>query len=555
MKAAVRHAEASRISSCAFADAVAGLSLQTYRSLCPEDLLRSYNQTVMSAFLVQNEDMSTHAEYRFPLTVVSIGVGTKFLPWNVLCDNKTQHVKLRHRLKDCHAEVLSRRGLLYYLLSECKIALAATGSVGGSKVVELRPDGMFVLRAGVRVHFYSSSSPCGNASVKKWAKGKGPTVYPHLSPSQYPDELHDRLHITARADGQVAVLLKRSRARAGMDPPASPNILKPSSHAEDKAIPPGTAAVSSGCGAIMTCSDKIAKWNAIGVQGGLLSTLFADPIYISTCTVGRKYSKPILQRALCCRLQDFQHPTLRHASKKRIRCAEISDEKAGESPPSLVCASEAPRYRTHHPVMLSTSVKFDDGVVLTGEVHGQEEGVIGAAFNQPMCLVWGRHLVDGAEAPESSLDIIDSRSGFVAQDTDCEEILFDSNYKVSKFSGCGLFREYLEVVELHKLLLSHPPKELAPSGHILLCIDRAAYSCEASTACLITFFYELNNLRSAVSSSADAILTTGNLPVLEHLANSFERWKFLATRSGISYFDARLQLISDPMLFGEWIIS
>ncbi|CAM9314203.1 unnamed protein product, partial [Ectocarpus fasciculatus] len=333
MKAAVRHAEADRVSSCAFADRVAELSLQQFRSACPEELKNTYKQTVIATFLMHNEDDSTAETMRMPLQVVSIGVGTKFLPWTYLAAEQTKPLKQRFRIKDCHAEVLARRGLQIYLLAECQRALGGVrDGTDTSLVVGVLPDGTFSLRPGVRLHFYSSSTPCGNSAIKKWAKGKKPTLYPDLAPHVFPLEAHNRMHVTARAEGQVALLVKRSRTIATTDASLEDSgSERVESHKIDidSVFPPGTASVDSCCGVIMTCSDKIAKWNALGVQGGLLSSLFRSPIYISTCTVGRKYSRPILERALCCRLQDF----------------------------------EKVLYQTHHPTMLSTSVKFDDSAI------------------------------------------------------------------------------------------------------------------------------------------------------------------------------------------------
>ena len=37
---------------------------------------------------------------------------------------------------------------------------------------------------------------------------------------------------------------------------------------------------------VMTCSDKILRWNALGIQGGLLSN-FLDPIYLNSIVIGK----------------------------------------------------------------------------------------------------------------------------------------------------------------------------------------------------------------------------------------------------------------------------
>ncbi|KIH42306.1 Adenosine-deaminase domain protein [Ancylostoma duodenale] len=70
----------------------------------------------------------------------------------------------------------------------------------------------------------------------------------------------------------------------------------------------------------MSCSDKMMRWNVLGVQGGLLS-LVLDPIYLSSVSIADKADQKRMERALFGRLEGFKPPAPFHLNQHYIgRC-------------------------------------------------------------------------------------------------------------------------------------------------------------------------------------------------------------------------------------------
>ena len=119
----------------------------------------------------------------------------------------------------------------------------------------------------------------------------------------------------------------------------------------DDWCPPGTTTVVTSKGSIHSCSDKLCRWNVLGIQGSLLFSLLQHPLYVSTLTVGRKFTECICRRAICCRLER------KISNKKKNKHSENRN---------------AP-FRIHHPTIMGTAVYMDEGAMESNtDVFGQD---------------------------------------------------------------------------------------------------------------------------------------------------------------------------------------
>jgi double-stranded RNA-specific adenosine deaminase len=210
---AVRHAEKRRRGTCEFANRIARISLETYQSAVPESHRKVQKQTCVAAIVASfkgvertrriNDEPNISYE---KLQVMGLGVGTKFLSAQTIQDEQQYCTTYGHRIRDCHAEVLARRAFKRQLLEEILADLqGASFKVNNNYIPILERVGpsqfdnnetrdesklkqntskclrsgfiadddrnmRYKLKTGVTLHFYASSAPCGNATLKKFVK-------------------------------------------------------------------------------------------------------------------------------------------------------------------------------------------------------------------------------------------------------------------------------------------------------------------------------------------------------------------------------------------------
>jgi len=374
----VRHAEKRRTGTCQFADRVALLSIQAYKERIPEKWRRE-NKQICLATIVAHSYVNEEAGGK--LQVLGLGVGTKFVSDEIIeadrnllsqgKNNENNADKLEREAKECcnyygmrirdsHAEVLARRAFRRKLTLEMKYLIAGKSS-SGSGILQydaLAKCGKFSLADGVTIHMYTSSTPCGNSCLKKFVKMSKEKFNDCLGADEWPKEAHVPIAAHSLHLGHFALLVKKdctSNQGSNLDDVLD-HIPKKQrkwlANVSDDWCPPGTAVPHLGKGSIHTCSDKICRWNYLGLQGSLLSSLLEIPIYMHSLTVGRKFTKVIAQRAVCCRASCSD---AKSSKRKRGEAEDDDDGNVSEG-----TSEELSVYELNHPAICGTAVYLDD---------------------------------------------------------------------------------------------------------------------------------------------------------------------------------------------------
>lgn len=275
----------SKMTKCS-ADRIATISLDKFKSL-PKTGKPSHKEwTVLSSILKYNHQNDE-------LDVVALGTGTKCLGKNYSLSGSGDIIN------DSHAEVMARRGFLRYIMESIKNRKHFTYDDTLKK---------FRLDPIISFHFFTTHPPCGDASIFNVEDNDEPPLKKHKPDVNDDDNVGGTI---VSSGGTTGGKLFETKVVDLMSQDIGEIRTKPGK---------GIRTLS------VSCSDKLSRWNILGIQGALLDSILDRSIYLSSFTICGVSNIASIERAIWKRWSDkfsialpdryeMQKPTVKATSK------------------------------------------------------------------------------------------------------------------------------------------------------------------------------------------------------------------------------------------------
>uniref|UniRef100_A0A3Q2WAF1 Adenosine deaminase RNA specific B2 (inactive) n=1 Tax=Haplochromis burtoni TaxID=8153 RepID=A0A3Q2WAF1_HAPBU len=227
-----------------FADSIFHLVREKYRSLvggCSP--VHARHKSLAGIVMTRGLDLR-HAQ------VVALSTGTKCINGEYLSDQGQV-------VNDCHAEVTARRALLRFLYSQLELFVSKRPEDWEESIFVHHKECGYRLRDNIHFHMYISTSPCGDGRLN--------------SPYEITADLHSSRHLMRKHRSHLRTKIESGEGTV-------PVRCRGPAQTWDGVLQ-GEHLIT------MSCTDKLTRWNILGLQGALLSH-FVEPVYLHSMTVG-----------------------------------------------------------------------------------------------------------------------------------------------------------------------------------------------------------------------------------------------------------------------------